>query len=105
MVEGIADRIVLEAAAKAIGLGLDRLGIVVFEIDGADKFPNVYKLIGKDGFCLPTYGMVDENEKGKWLGAFGGKPKDVEGEHVWVCQPDLEAEYCAGIGGRRLPRF
>lgn len=97
VVEGVADRIVVEGAARASGLNLDRISTVVFEIDGADKFPNVYKLIGPGGFNIPLFGLVDDQEKGRWLGAVGGKPKNVFGKKVWVCDPDLEAEYCEGL--------
>ncbi|MCE3554432.1 AAA family ATPase [Pseudonocardia sp. RS11V-5] len=102
VVEGIADRIVVERAAQVLGINLDRLGVVVFEIDGADKFPNVFKLIGPDGFCIPTYGLVDEKEQGRWLGAFGGKPKNILNKKLWVCKPDLEGEYVGGLGGTRV---
>ncbi len=81
MVEGASDRVIVEAAARAMGIDLDRLGVVVFDIDGADKFPHVYKLIGKDGFGVQIYGLVDDKEQGSWVGAFGGKPKNVFG-HV-----------------------
>jgi putative ATP-dependent endonuclease of OLD family len=105
VVEGISDRILVEAVAKAIGMGLDRMGIAVFEIDGADKFPNVYKLLGPDGFQIPVVGLVDDNEKGKWLSAFGGKPKDVIGKQLWVSAPDLEDEYCRGIGPDKVAKI
>lgn len=105
VVEGLADRIVVEAAARASGIDLDRVGTVVFEIDGADKFPNVYKLIGTSGFCIPTFGLVDEKEKGRWLGAVEGKPKNILGKKIWVSDPDLEGEYCAGLSGPVVARI
>lgn len=104
VVEGPSDRVIVEAAARAMGIELDRLGAVVFDIDGADKFPHVYKLIGKDGFGIEILGLVDEKEQGSWLGAFGGKPKNVLGRSLWVSAPDLEAEYAQAFTGPGLAR-
>ena len=73
VVEGVSDRIIVEAAARLMGISLDRLGAVVFDIDGAENFPHVCRLIGKNGFCVPILGLVDEAEKLVWHGAIGGK--------------------------------
>lgn len=102
VVEGASDRVLVEAAARAMGIELDRLGAVVFDIDGADKFPHVYKLIGKNGFGIQILGLVDEKEKGSWFGAFGGKPTSVLGTSLWVSSPDLEAEYAQAFTGPGL---
>lgn len=99
LVEGVADRIVVEAAAKALGVRLDRLGAVVFELDGADKFRYVYKLLGPAGFCVHILGLVDDGKKGPWFGAIGGKPAHIENHQVWVSRADLEDEYCAALTG------
>lgn len=104
VVEGASDRVIVEAAARALDIELDRLGAVVFEIDGADKFPHVYKLIGKDGFGIPILGLVDDKEQGSWLGAFGGKPKHVLGTSLWISAPDLEAEYAHAFTGPGLAK-
>lgn len=97
IVEGIADRIIVEAAAKALAVPLDRIGAVVFELDGADKFRSVYKLLGKDGFNIEVLGLVDDKEKGSWLSAVGGKEKSIIGKTVFVSSKDLEDEYCRGL--------
>ena len=99
VVEGPSDRIIVERVAALMDIGLDRLGAVVFDIDGADKFPHVYKLIGKAGFCVPILGLVDEPEKMRWHGQFGGKPSDVFGTVLWASNPDLEGEYCDAFTG------
>ena len=104
IVEGPSDRIIVEQVAKLMGLSMDRLGAVVFDIDGADKFSHVYKLLGSAGFCVPILGLVDEKEKGVWLGAVGGRPKDVFGSTLWVSDPDLEAEYTEAFGGPAAAR-
>lgn len=97
VVEGLADRLIIEGAAKALGIGLDRLGIVVLDISGADNFPKVYKLLGPDGFNIPVLGLVDELEKGIWHGALGGKQSAVFGKKLFVCSPDLEGIYCQSL--------
>jgi putative ATP-dependent endonuclease of OLD family len=104
VVEGASDRVIVEAAARVMGIELDRLGAVVFDIDGADKFPHVHKLIGKDGFEIPILGLVDDKEQGSWVGAFGGKPKHVLGTSLWVSKPDLEAEYAQAFTGPGLAK-
>lgn len=104
IVEGPSDRVLVEAAARTMRIELDRLGAVIFDIDGADKFPHVYKLIGKDGFGVKTLGLVDHKERGSWLGAFGGRPKDVLGTSLWVSTPDLEAEYAKAFTGPGLAK-
>jgi putative ATP-dependent endonuclease of OLD family len=98
LVEGVADRIVVEAAARARGIHLDRIGAVVFELDGAENFRTVYKLLGPNGFNVDVLGLVDDAEKGPWLGAVGGRPSDVFGHTVFVSQSDLEDEYCRALG-------
>ena len=99
VVEGVSDRIIVEAAARVMGISLDRVGAVVFDIDGAGNFPHVYKLIGKNGFCVKILGLVDDAEKHPWHGAIGGKPAAVFGTELWASAPDLEAEYCRALTG------
>jgi putative ATP-dependent endonuclease of OLD family len=104
IVEGVSDRVIVEAAATAMKVELDRLGAVVFDIGGADKFQHVYKLIGKNGFGVPVLGLVDQKESAPWLGAFGGKPKDIEGRSLWISKNDLEDEYARAFTGPGLAR-
>jgi putative ATP-dependent endonuclease of OLD family len=99
VVEGVSDRIIVEAVARLMNISLDRLGAVVFDIDGAQNFPHVYKLIGKNGFCVNILGLVDEKEKAVWHGPIGGKLSAVFGTTLWASNPDLEAEYCRALTG------
>ena len=99
IVEGLTDRVVVERAAHLAGIALDRIGAVVFDIDGAHKFPHVYRLLGSAGFNVPLLGLVDDKEKAVWHGAIGGKPKNVFGTTLFVSTPDLEGETCAAFGG------
>ncbi len=105
VVEGIADRVIVEGVAAALDISLDRCGAMVFELDGADKFANVYKLLGKDGFGTHILGLVDVKESGPWVGAFGGRPKNILGTHVWESKEDLENEYAVAFGGPALARL
>lgn len=99
LVEGNADRIIVEAVAKELGIDLDRLGAVVVELDGADKFTNVFPLLGPDGFGPTLLGLVDEKESGKWIGAFKGKPKHIIDKKIFISDADLEDEYTRALGG------
>ncbi|MFC9973876.1 ATP-dependent endonuclease [Spirillospora sp. NPDC127200] len=99
LVEGVADRIIVEAAAKVLEIGLNRIGAVVFELDGADKFRHVYKMLGKDGFGVTLLGLVDEAEAGIFTSAIGGKPNKLINSKIWVSKTDLEDEYCKALTG------
>ena len=102
VVEGVADRIVVEAASRARGVHLDLAGAVVFELGGAGNFPAVHRLLGPRGFDIEVLGLVDEAEKGPWLGAVGGRERDVLNHVVFVSRADLEDEYCQGLGGQKV---
>lgn len=99
LVEGDADRVVVEAVANELDIDLDRLGAVVVELDGADKFANVFPLLGPDGFGPTLLGLVDKQESGKWVNAFKGRPKDVVDRKVFISDIDLEDEYTRALGG------
>jgi putative ATP-dependent endonuclease of the OLD family len=99
LVEGDADRVIVEALAHVLGVDLDRLGAVVVELDGADKFKNVFPLLGPDGFGPTLLGLVDENESGSWVNAFGGKRNMVVDKKVFISAVDLEDEYTRALGG------
>lgn len=99
LVEGNADRVIVEAVAQALGVDLDRIGAVVVELDGADKFKNVFPLLGPGGFGPTLLGLVDKNESGPWVHAFGGKPTTVIDTKVFISEADLEDEYTRALGG------
>lgn len=99
LVEGDADRVIVEAVAGALSVDLDRLGAVVVELDGADKFRNVFPLLGPDGFGPTILGLVDEKESGSWVNSFGGKRVTVVDKKVFISAADLEDEYSCALGG------
>lgn len=100
LVEGDADRVIVEAVARELAIDLDRLGAVVVELDGADKFANVFPILGPDGFGPTLLGLVDKEESGKWVNAFKRKRKEVINKHVFISDADLEDEYTRALGGQ-----
>lgn len=97
-VEGVADRVVVERVAHLLQVDLQRLGILVFDLRGADNFPHVYGLLGKTGFDLSWSGLVDKDHEAQWCGAVGGKPHKIINHLIWVSDIDLEEEYCRALG-------
>lgn len=99
-VEGLADRIIVEAAAAKIGLNLDRLGITVFSLDGATKFIHVLNIVGRNGFKLPICGLCDADMENTWSGNLGMAPKKMEDNGFFVARKELEYEYARAFGPR-----
>lgn len=99
VVEGDADRVIVEAVAEALGVDLDRLGAVVIELDGAEKFKNIFPLVGPDGFGPTLLGLVDEKENSQWVNAFGKKPATIVDKKIFISAADLEDEYTRAFGG------
>lgn len=97
-VEGLADRIIVEAAAQAMGLSLDRAGVSVFALDGADKFAHVLKIVGPDGFDLPICGICDEDREASWASRLGVRARDLPAIGFFVARSDLEHEYVRAVG-------
>lgn len=104
LVEGDADRVIVEAVAENLDIDLDRLGAVVVELDGADKFVNVFPLLGPDGFGPTLLGLVDEQESPRWVNAFVGKRATIVNKKVFISDADLEDEYSRAFGGPAAAR-
>lgn len=101
LVEGIADRALIEAVARARGSDLDRLGISVVEVDGAGNFSAAIRLYGPDGFGVPLAGLVDKAEAGLVAKAFRIEKASLNGERFQIARPDLEGECIKCLGVRR----
>lgn len=99
LVEGDADRVIVEGVAHTLKIDLDRLGAVVLELGGADKFKNVFPLLGPDGFGATILGLVDEKESPAWVGRFTGTPETIVDQTVFISAQDLEDEYTRALGG------
>jgi putative ATP-dependent endonuclease of OLD family len=104
LVEGAADRILVEACARVRGINFDRMGVTVLELGGAEKFKHVNKLLGGSGFDLDLIGLVDKAESGPWIAGLGVKPKDVNSKKVFVSTADLEDEYVMGMSAAVVAR-
>lgn len=98
LVEGIADRVLIEAVARACGYDLDRLGIFVMELGGSGAFGPSIRLFGADGFGVPLAGLVDEAEAGDVASALGVAETDIASHRFQVAKPDLEGECLSGLG-------
>lgn len=101
-VEGAADRVIVEAITSNAGVSLDRAGVSVFALDGADKFKHVLKIVGENGFDLPLCGLCDEDRENAWAGALGVKPKNLSKSGFFVARSDLEHEYVPLLGARTV---
>lgn len=101
-VEGVSDRIVVEAAAQASGRGLDRTGVSIIETGGAGEMGAILILFGPSGFEIDLALLIDEDAREATAQKFGVAPADLENERVWVSSPDLEAEYVGAIGASTL---
>lgn len=98
VVEGVSDRILIERVAQLIDVNLDRLGVSIFDLDGAGLFTVAYDLFGPVGFDLPLTGLVDEDARADWADKIGVAPGDLEKAGYVVCDPDLEGVYVDALG-------
>lgn len=98
VVEGVADRIVVEGVADVLDIDLNRLGISMLELGGADMFRVAYRLFGPKGFDVPLCGLVDEDARAEWAGILKVKPEDLGGGGYFVCNPDIEGVYIDRLG-------
>lgn len=105
LVEGVADRVVVEAVAAANGLNLDRLGIVVATVNGAGGFKMALHLFGSSGFDIPLAGLVDLKEAGDVAKYLGIDLADVPAAGFAICNPDLEVECVGSIGAEAHARL
>lgn len=101
-VEGLADKIIVEAAAAASGINLDRIGVSLFALDGADKFSHVLKVVGKTGFNLTISGICDEDREDSWATHLKLAPKNLSANGFFVARSDLEHEYVAAVGAKAV---
>jgi Overcoming lysogenization defect protein-like, TOPRIM domain len=90
LVEGITDRIALEAAARRLGRDLGAGGVEVVPIGGAQAVARV--AAGYDGIRLA--GLCDAGEERYFRRALG--------DAVFVCRADLEDELVRALGPERV---
>lgn len=97
-VEGVSDRIILEAVGNQTGRNLDRLGISLVETDGAGDMGAIIKLFGKNGFGIPMLLLIDEDAVSETAIKLDVPKEDLENYSTYVSEPDLEAEYVNALG-------
>lgn len=97
-VEGVSDRILMEAVADLTRRNLDRLGVSLVETDGSGDMGAIIKLFGKTGFDIPLSLLIDKDAATKTASKLGIPEADLAQHSVWVSDPDLEAEYVAALG-------
>ena len=88
LVEGITDRIALEAVADRLGLDLD--GVEIVPIGGAQAVARV----AADRPCARLVGLCDAGEERYFRRALG--------DAVFVCTKDLEDELIRALGTERV---
>jgi putative ATP-dependent endonuclease of OLD family len=101
-VEGVSDRIIVERVGELTDRNLDRLGISLVETDGSGDMGAVLKLFGTDGFDIPLALLIDRDAAAATAGKLGIYEADLEANHVWVSEPDLEAEYVHALGAEAV---
>lgn len=102
VVEGVFDRLVVRSASEALGRDLDKKGVAILDLDGANTITSLVRLYGKDGFDVPLYGLVDADQQEAWADALGVAPADLGTVHVQTCAPDLEGQLVASLGPDRV---
>jgi len=106
LVEGPADETLFRAVASARGIDLDRQGVSVLSLGGAENFPNAYRLLGPGAFGLRVAALVDAAQMhlvAEVLGLDEGADADVlAAAGVFVAAPDLEGVYCQTLGTERM---
>jgi hypothetical protein len=90
LVEGITDRIALEAAARRLGLDLAADGVEIVPIGGAQAV----RRVAAEYTDVRLAGMCDAGEERYF--------RRVLGEAVFVCRVDLEDELIRALGPERV---
>jgi len=96
LVEGISDRLAVEALARRRGRHLDREGVAVVAMGGAQSIGAFLTLFGPQGFDVGLAGLCDAREEPDFrrglaragLGSLG----------FFVCVEDLEDELIRSLG-------
>jgi Overcoming lysogenization defect protein-like, TOPRIM domain len=105
LVEGISDRLALEALAARRGRNLHAEGVSVVSIGGAHAIGNVLDQLGPKGLDVRVAGLCDAAEESHFRRAleragFGSNLARAEMEALgfFVCNEDLEDELTRSLG-------
>lgn len=105
LVEGISDQIAVETLARRLGRELDREGVVVVPVGGAQAFRRMCAGLGPRGADLGLTGLCDAGEEQVMCGALSSTGVGVartraeaEALGFFVCERDLEDELVRAAG-------
>jgi hypothetical protein len=111
LVEGISDRIAVEALAERRGRKLEAEGISVVPIGGAQAIGNFLDRFGPKGYDLELAGLCDAGEEGDFRrglerAGLGVDLTRLEMERLgfYVCVADLEDELIRSLGAAAVER-
>ena len=102
VVEGDADRMVLEAVARVAKISLSRLDVAIFQLDGCGGFESVWNFFGSPGLGMTFTAVCDADAREDWAATLGVDPSALETKGVLVLNPDLEGVYVAELGHARV---
>lgn len=105
LVEGMSDKLALEALAVRRGRSLDAEGVAIVPIGGSKNIGSYLVLFGPQGFDLRLAGLCDVGEEGDFqrgleragLGSHLTRT-DMETLGFYVCVADLEDELIRSLG-------
>jgi hypothetical protein len=111
LVEGISDRVALEALAERRGRDLDAEGVSIVAMGGAQAIGSFLERFGPDGLDVGLAGLCDAAEEGEFqrgleragLGS-GLTRADMERLGFYVCVADLEDELIRAHGAAAVER-
>jgi hypothetical protein len=109
LVEGISDRLALEALAERRGRDLSAEGISVVAMGGAQAIGRYMAQYGPQGLDVRLAGLCDAGEERQYRRALeraglGANLTRVDLEHLgfYVCNADLEDELIRALGAARI---
>jgi plasmid stability protein len=111
LVEGISDRVALEALAQRHGRNLDAESISIVPIGGAQAIGNFLDRFGPNGDDVKLAGLCDAGEEGDFRrglerAGLGSNLTRTEMEQLgfYVCDADLEDELIRSLGAAAVER-
>ncbi len=111
LVEGVSDKLALEALAARRGRNLDGAGIAIVAMGGATNIGSFLALFGPQGLDVRLAGLCDSGEEGDFqrgleragLGSNLTRA-DMERLGFYVCVADLEDELIRSLGSDAVER-
>jgi hypothetical protein len=111
LVEGVSDKVAVEALAERMGRDLLAEGVAVLAIGGAQAIGNVLRRFGPGGLEARMAGLCDAAEEGHFRLALerAGLGSNLDRAHMealgfYVCDADLEDELVRALGADAVER-